>query len=182
MFFKFFLSPLSTFSSALFVLIALFHISSLSAQTINLHKGDVTGLPLPRFVSVKSNKVNVRRGPNSTYQIDWVYTRSGVPLKVIAEYENWRKIEDFQGEGGWVHSRLLSGTRFVIFKKNRTLLKRKPNERSPALAVIKQGVIAKLLVKNQNWSEISVQGYSGWIPNLSVWGTSINDIGEKRNR
>jgi SH3-like domain-containing protein len=157
-------------------------INMLDAQTVDSHKGDITGLPIPRFVSVKSNKVNVRRGPNSTYQIDWVYTRSGVPLKVTAEYEHWRKVEDFQGEGGWVHMRLLTGTRFVIFQKDKTILKRRPNQISPSLAVIKKGVIAKLISEAGLWSEVFVQGYSGWIPNASVWGVLKDNIEDIRKK
>ena len=141
------------------------------AETKTIDQGNVTGLPLPRFVSVKSNKVNVRRGPNSTYQIDWVYIRAGVPLKVIAEYENWRKVEDFQGEGGWVHSRLLSGKRFVIILDEGVILKRKPNNRSPAVALLKKGVIGSLLLTVGDWSQISVNNHSGWVLNAAVWGT-----------
>ena len=182
MFFEFILLRVAVFRHIFFIVLLIFLGANINAQTINLSKGDVTGLALPRFVSVKSNKVNVRRGPNSTYQIDWVYTRSGVPLKVIAEYENWRRVEDFQGEGGWIHSRLLSGNRFVIFLKNRTLLKRKPNDRSPTLAVVQQGVIAKFINKTGLWSEVSVQGYSGWIPNKSVWGTLTGNDQEKNKK
>ena len=181
MFFEFILFSLAIFRHIFFIVLLTFCSATTNAQTINVNKGDVTGLPLPRFVSVKSNKVNVRRGPNPTYQIDWVYTRSGVPLKVIAEYENWRRVEDFQGEGGWIHSRLLSGNRFVIFLKSRTLLKRRPKDGSPTLAVVQQGGIAKFINKTGLWSEVSVQGYSGWIPNESVWGT-LNGNDQEKNK
>lgn len=171
MVFKIFLNRTNFFIMAFyFLLISLFGCTT-NAQTADLTKGNVTGLPIPRFVSIKSNKVNVRRGPNSTYQIDWVYTRSGVPLKVTAEYENWRRIEDFQGEGGWVHSRLLSGKRFVIFLDNKSILKRKPNRKSPAVAIIEKGVIARLVSSMGEWSEIAIEGQSGWVLNKSLWGT-----------
>ncbi len=153
-----------------FVIVGFFSCAS-DAQTKELTKGDVTGLPIPRFVSIKSNKVNVRRGPNSTYQIDWVYTRAGVPLKVTAEYEHWRRIVDFQGEGGWVHSRLLSGQRFVIFVDKNSILKRRPNRNSPAVAIIEKGVIARLISSMGEWNEVSVEGHSGWVLSDSVWGT-----------
>ena len=179
MFFGFILLRLATLKLVFFVMILMYCSTIINAQTININKGDVTGLTLPRFVSVKSNKVNVRRGPNSTHQIEWVYSRRGVRLKVTAEYENWRKVEDFQGEGGWIHSRLLSGTRFVISLKSKTFLKRRPNKRSPTLAVIQKGVIAKLIAESGLWNEISVQGYTGWVPNVSVWGTSKNNDQEK---
>lgn len=152
------------------VLISCFspNFSTLSANT---EIGGVTGLPLPRFVSVKSSKVNVRRGPNSTYQIDWVYTKVGVPLKVTAEFDNWRQVEDFQGEGGWIHSRLLSGKRFVVFLEKNSILKRKPNKNSPAVAIIEKGVIARLISTTGDWVEVSVEDYSGWTPSKFVWGT-----------
>lgn len=174
MFFKFSLFKAVFFQSI--AICALFFICGvgLNAQTINIDKGDVTGLSLPRFVSVKSNKVNVRRGPSSKYQIDWVYTRSGIPLKVTAEYDVWRRVEDFQGEGGWIHSRLLSGKRFIIFLNKRNILKRKPSKNSVAIAIIEKGVIAKFIREAEGWCEISIDGYSGWASNNSVWGVSNN--------
>ena len=179
MIFKSFLRKLFLYQISCFILAMHFFASNISAQTKISDRGDVTGLPLPRFVSIKSNKVNARRGPNATYQIDWVYTRAGVPLKVTAEYENWRKVEDFEGEGGWVHSRLLSGKRFVIVLDSEILLKRKPNKNSPILAVIKKGVIARLISNVGVWSEIAVEGYSGWVRDESIWGasnkTTLND-------
>ena len=182
MFFKLVLSLPAAVRAIFFIVFLIFCTSAIDAQTIIANKGDVTGLPLPRFVSVKPNKVNVRRGPNHSYQIDWVYTQSGVPLKITAEFENWRRVEDFEGEGGWVHSRLLSGKRFVIFLENRTFLKRRPYKKSPALAIVQQGVIAKLINKTELWSEVSVQGFTGWIPSLKVWGTSIDNRPKKTER
>ena len=155
-------------------LIICFFSFSAVGQIETKSKGDVTGLPLPRFVSVKSSKVNVRRGPSYNYQIDWVYTRAGVPLKVIAEHGNWRKVEDFQGEGGWIHSRLLSGKKFVIFVDNKTILLRKRNKKSPPVAIVNQGVIGRLVSTVGTWSEISVNGYSGWVPSKAVWGSLMD--------
>ncbi len=161
-----------TLSSIFLVVIILcFGVLSTNGQTKKSNRGDVTGLPLPRFVSVKSSKVNVRRGPNYTYQIDWVYTRVGLPLKITAEYENWRRVEDFQGEGGWIHSRLLSGKRFIIFVNDKTFLKQKPNKKSPPVAIVEQGVIGRLVSTVGAWSEISVDGHSGWVSSKAVWGS-----------
>ena len=159
-------------------LIVFFHVNVTFAQTVVSNKGDITGLPLPRFVSVKSNKVNVRRGPNSTYQIDWVYTRAGVPLKITAEYGNWRRVEDFQGEGGWIHARLLSGKRFVIFLEKESILKRRPNKKAPSVAIIQQGVIGRFLSIAGNWCQVSVEGYSGWVSRDLVWGAIGNKTSE----
>ncbi len=173
--FEFFLRKVFFFQIVLFATAIILNVSSVNGQTKNIDIGDVTGLPLPRFVSVKSNKVNVRRGPNATYQIDWVYTRAGIPLKVIAEYGNWRKVEDFQGEGGWVHSRLLSGKKFIIVLIEGATLRRKPNRKAPAVATIEKGVIARLISITGEWSEISMNSYSGWVRNDSIWGATFKN-------
>jgi SH3-like domain-containing protein len=76
--------------------------------------GCVTNLPLPRFVSLKGSEGNARRGPGLTHRIDWVFTRAGMPLKITAEFENWRRVEDSEGAGGWVHYSLLSGVRTAL--------------------------------------------------------------------
>ena len=149
------------------------------SQTVDPLIGDVTGLDLPRFVSTKSNNINVRRGPGATYSIDWVYKQAGVPLIITAEYENWRKIADYQGKGGWVHSRLLSGNRSVIFVSETTILKRKPNEKSPAVAIVKEGVIARLLSISGRWCQVSAGGHKGWSHRHKVWG--LFDYETKKN-
>ncbi|MEH6546060.1 MAG: SH3 domain-containing protein, partial [Sneathiella sp.] len=71
-------------------------------------------MPLPRFVSLSSNKVNVRTGPGTRYPITWVFVRRGWPVEVIAEYELWRRIRDVDGSTGWVHKGLLSSRRTLI--------------------------------------------------------------------
>ena len=73
--------------------------------------GSVSGLPVPRFVSLKSDRVNVRSGPNKDQDVRWVYTRAGMPVEVTAEFENWRRIRDWEGAEGWVYHSLLSGKR-----------------------------------------------------------------------
>jgi SH3-like domain-containing protein len=77
-----------------------------------------SGLPIPRFASLKSDEVNVRTGPGPRYPVDWVFKRKGMPVEIVAEYENWRKIRDFQGASGWVYQGLLTGKRsFIIAAK-----------------------------------------------------------------
>ena len=173
MIFKNFFSKLVFFQALFCCIIIGFDSVDANAQEKNNNKGQVTGLPIPRFVSIKSSKVNVRRGPSSSYQIDWVYTRMGVPLKVTAEYQNWRRVEDFQGEGGWIHSRLLSGKRFIIILDSRVILKRRPNKKSPPVAIVEKGVIGRLVSTAGDWCEISVSGHSGWVMTESVWGTFL---------
>ena len=73
--------------------------------------GSVSGLPIPRFVSLKSDRVNARSGPNKDQDVRWVYTHAGMPVEVTAEFENWRRIRDWEGAEGWVYHSLLSGKR-----------------------------------------------------------------------
>src|SRR3981189_1215322 len=78
-----------------------------SAQT-------TSGLPLPRYVSLKSDHVNVRAGPTKDNDVAWVYTRSGLPVEITAEFENWRRVRDSEGAEGWVYHSLLSGRRTAV--------------------------------------------------------------------
>ena len=84
----------------------------------DLTTGSVSGLPVPRFVSLKSDKVNVRGGPNQDQEVRWVYTRAGMPVEVTAEFENWRRIRDWEGAEGWVYHSLLSGKRTAVVVPN----------------------------------------------------------------
>ena len=96
------------------LLMSLAAINSAQAQD----KGQVTNLPLPRFVSLKAAEGNVRRGPSLTHRIDWVFKRRDMPLQITAEHGHWRRVEDRDGLGGWVHYSLLSGTRTVIVEQD----------------------------------------------------------------
>src|SRR5258708_2086270 len=95
-----------------------------------VHKG--SGLPLPRFASLRSDEVNVRTGPGTRYPVDWVFKRKAMPVEIVAEYENWRKIRDWQGASGWVHHSLLTGKRRFIIPSKATTLHKTPAT-SPAL-------------------------------------------------
>src|SRR5436305_4699840 len=77
-----------------------------------------SGLPIPRFVSLKSDKVNVRAGPTRDHDVAWIYTRAGLPVEITAEYENWRRIRDWEGAEGWVYHSLLSGRRTGLVQAN----------------------------------------------------------------
>ena len=76
--------------------------------------GSASGLPVPRFVSLKADRVNVRSGPNKDQEVRWVYTRAGMPVEITAEFENWRRIRDWEGAEGWVYHSLLSGKRTAV--------------------------------------------------------------------
>ena len=94
----------------------------------------MTNLPMPRYVSLKADEGNARRGPSLSHRIDWVFTRRDMPLEVTAEYGHWRRVQDRDGQGGWVHYSLLSGVRTVIVDADLTPMRVKPDTEAPVTA------------------------------------------------
>jgi len=139
-------------------------------------RGQVTNLPLPRFVSLKASEGNVRRGPSLSHRIDWVFTRRDMPLVVTAEYGHWRRVEDRDGQGGWVHYSLLSGVRTVIVAEDLTPLRMKPQDGAPVFARAEAGVIARLGECGTDWCRISAAGARGWAPKAALWGVAAEEI------
>lgn len=138
-------------------------------------RGPVTNLPLPRYVSLKASEGNVRRGPSMAHRIDWVYTRHGMPLQIVAEYEHWRKIVDIDGVGGWIHYSLLSGNRSVIVQSDITLRNR-ADEAGAAVAQFEANVIARLRRCEIDWCEIVKDGHRGWAPKSVLWGVEADEV------
>lgn len=132
--------------------------------------GCVTNLPLPRFVSLKGSEGNARRGPGLTHRIDWVFTRAGMPLKITAEFENWRRVEDMEGAGGWVHYSLLSGVRTVIVTLDMAEFHEIPKQDSMVVAQAEQGVVGRVLECHDNWCRVAVDGQKGWVQTSTLWG------------
>jgi len=112
--------------------VVMFFAQPILAETAK--KGPVTNLPMPRYVSLKAGEANARRGPSLSHKIDWVYKRRGVPLEIYAEYENWRRVRDYEGAGGWIHYSLLSGVRTVLITQDSTNVFRKPDENATVVA------------------------------------------------
>lgn len=139
-------------------------------------RGPVTNLPLPRYVSLKTNEVNARRGPSLTHRIDWVYKRRGMPLEVTAEHGHWRRVRDRDGAGGWVHYSLLSGIRTVIIKKDMLQLTSRPEESAPVTVALSLGVIARLGDCSPAWCRISAGGYKGWAHKDALWGVKSDEL------
>ena len=119
-------------------------ISPLSGFTQDSQKGQVTNLPIPRYVSLKVKEANARRGPSLSHKIDWIYKRQNMPLEIYAEYENWRRVRDFEGLGGWVHYTLLSGTRYVLVKNELLEMRLLPSIDAQVVAKVPQHNIATL--------------------------------------
>ncbi|WP_246082448.1 SH3 domain-containing protein [Rubellimicrobium rubrum] len=138
--------------------------------------GPETNLPLPRYVSLKTDEGNARRGPALDQRIDWVFTREDMPLQITAEYGHWRRVEDRDGEGGWVHYSLLSGTRTVIVDQDEMPLRTRPDEGSQAVALLEQNVVARLESCEAGWCRISAGGYGGWAPKDAIWGVGADEV------
>ena len=135
-----------------------------------------SGLPLPRFVSLKSAKVNLRIGPGLNYAVDWMYLKSGLPMEIIQEYDNWRKVRDADGTEGWINQSLLSGRRTAIVtpwqrgKEARLPLRREASDEAPLVAELEPGVIGTIRLCNGNWCQMEFGGTRGWINQSLVWG------------
>ncbi|TQS73752.1 hypothetical protein ERN12_08535 [Rhodobacteraceae bacterium] len=138
--------------------------------------GPVTNLPIPRYVSLKSGSGNVRRGPSLSHRIDWVFKHRAMPLRVTAEYSNWRRVEDRDGAGGWIHYALISGVRTVIVNDDMTELLAKPNTNAPVVARAEAGAILHLGECTKDWCELNEDGADGWVQKTAIWGVDPDEI------
>lgn len=128
-------------------------------------------LPLPRFVSIKASEANIRTGPNVRYPVKWVFVRKGEPVEITAEFEQWRKVRDKQGDDGWIHESMLSGRRQVIITGDKAqIIYRKSDYTSPAIVRVEPEVRAELYACKLDWCRIEVDSYKGWIEKLHLWG------------
>ena len=138
--------------------------------------GPVTNLPLPRYVSLKAAEGNVRRGPSLSHRIDWVFTRRDMPLRITAEHGHWRRVEDRDGLGGWVHYSLLSGNRTVLIEQDMLTIRVRPEADAPVTAALEAGVVARLGKCGPEWCRVTSAGYRGWAPKARLWGVAIDEL------
>lgn len=152
----------------------------LAAQT----KTGKSGLPLPRYVSLKSDKVNLRTGPGIDYPTTWVYRRAGLPLEVFEEFQNWRHVRDSEGTEGWIFSSLLSGRRTALVlpwerkttdSKPTTAVYRTNSQRARKVAIIEAGVIADVHGCDGRWCEVTIDTFNGYIDQSKLWGVYPNE-------
>src|ERR1700674_730027 len=135
-----------------------------------------SGLPLPRFVSLKAERVNVRSGPTKENDVNWVYTRLGLPVEIIAEYENWSRIRDWEGAEGWVLHSLLSGRRTALIGApaksvdDFVPLRASAGGQNAVTARLQPGVLATVKRCSDNWCRITGEGFDGWIEQERLWG------------
>ncbi len=138
--------------------------------------GCVTNLPLPRFVSLKGDEGNARRGPGLTHRIDWVFTRPGMPLMITAEHEHWRRVEDRDGAGGWVHYALLSGVRTALVTLDMAELRDAPDPAARVVAQAEMGVVARVVECRPDWCRVAAGGERGWMPKTALWGVMPGEV------
>jgi SH3-like domain-containing protein len=133
-----------------------------------------SGLPVPRFVSVKADRVAVRDGPDKDHDVSWIYTRVGWPVEITAEFEDWRRIRDSDGSEGWVYHSLLSGKRMAAVqlktKTDLAPLYDKPDATSAVTARLQVGVLGAVKGCSGTWCQISGKGFDGWIQQNELWG------------
>jgi SH3-like domain-containing protein len=138
-----------------------------------------SGLPVPRFVSLKVDRVNVRGGPDKDHDVAFIYTRVGWPVEITAEFENWRRIRDSDGSEGWVYHSLLSGKRMAAVQlKSKTdlaSLRAKPDGQSAVTAQLQFGVLGAVKRCTGTWCLLVGDGFDGWIEQDRLWGVYPNE-------
>jgi SH3-like domain-containing protein len=132
-------------------------------------------LPIPRFAALRSEPVNVRTGPGERYPIDWIFNRKDLPVEIVAEFENWRKIRDVEGAEGWVHQRMLVGKRSILVRDKIRELHRKPQAEAEIVARLEPNVVAKLVECQGPWCRVEAQGIAGWLRRGEFWGVYPNE-------
>jgi SH3-like domain-containing protein len=138
-----------------------------------------SGLPVPRYVSLKSDHVNVRTGPTKDNDVAWVYTRSGLPVEITAEFENWRRVRDSEGAEGWVYHSLLSGRRTAVItmksKDDLASLYQSADQTSAVAARLQAGVMVQVKRCAAGWCHVVGNGFDGFIEQQRLWGVYADE-------
>jgi SH3-like domain-containing protein len=165
-------------SRATALMIALMCVSPAQAAG-DIAVGPNSGLPIPRFVSLKPDRVNVRGGPTRDHEVRFVYTRAGLPVEITAESDNWRRIRDWEGSEGWVYHSLLSGRRTAVVMpkdKNQLIpLYDRDDGNGLVVARLQAGVLASVKHCTGSWCRIAGSGFDGWAVQEQLWGVYPNE-------
>ncbi|MGE0231523.1 MAG: SH3 domain-containing protein [Flavobacteriaceae bacterium] len=141
-----------------------------------------SGLPLPRFVSLKSDRVNVRAGPGQDYPVTWIFNLAGMPVEIIAEFENWRRIRDSEGAEGWIYHSLLSGRRTGVITPweggDKVYPMFSSQEQGRIVAHLRPNLVVNIHHCDSQWCEIATRGYEGYVPQKDLWGVYPGEIVE----
>jgi SH3-like domain-containing protein len=160
--------------------------TGLCAQGTPAPANGASGLPVPRFVSLKADRVNLRQGPGTEYPTAWVFRRAGLPVEVIKEFESWRQVRDAEGTTGWVLGSMLSGRRTAVIlpwevkagqgQQSLAVLRDDNSERAGAVAQVEAGVLANIITCDGKWCRVSVGGFRGYIEQAKLWGAYKEEV------
>jgi SH3-like domain-containing protein len=143
-----------------------------SADTLGKQLGSETGFEIPRFVTMRAQKANVRRGPSLDHQVDWIFERPGLPVVVTGEFGHWRQIKDPDGDQGWVHRALISGAKRGMIQVEETPVRNSQVATSDIIGVALKGVIVRLGECGSGLCEITWKNVTGWVKEDSLWGVT----------
>ena len=147
------------------------------SQVSNANIGKETGLEIPRYVSLKSDDANIRVGPSKNYPIEIKYIKKNYPLKVLDEYEEWRKVEDFNRNIGWIHKSLISGIRTgIVLSNDNKKIKLLNTLDGNVIGEIGNGNIVFLEKCKIDWCLISSGYFEGWMDKKYIWGVKEKEI------
>ena len=135
-----------------------------------------SGLPVPRFVSLRSGEINLRTGPGTRYPIEWVLTKRSMPVEVIQEFDTWRRIRDYQGSVGWVQSSFLTGRRTLLIVGETRALRAERREDSAAVAMVEPGLVGRLMECREIWCRAEIGGYKGWLKRTEFFGAYPDEV------
>jgi SH3-like domain-containing protein len=145
-------------------------------------QAEASSNPLPRFVSLRSDEVNLRTGPGMRYPIEWVLTKREMPVELIAEHDTWRKVRDPQGAEGWVHQTMLSGKRTILVTgqggAKAALLIQAPQDSAPTIAKVEPGVVGRLMQcpQGKDYCKVELEGIQGWLKRGNFFGLKTNEV------
>jgi len=131
---------------------------------------------LPRFASLRSDEVNMRTGPGTRYPIEWVYTKRGLPVEVIAEYDIWRRVRDPEGAEGWVNKAELTGKRTAIITGSIRELRDGPDDLSASDAHLEPGAMGQLMSCTPDWCKVKIAGIKGYLHKTDFWGAYLTEV------
>ncbi|WP_246135531.1 SH3 domain-containing protein [Pararhodospirillum oryzae] len=137
-----------------------------------------SGLPLPRFVSLRSNEVNMRSGPGTRYPVIWIYRQRSLPVEIIAEYDNWRKVRDHEGAEGWIQQSMVVGYRTFITLGAVQVLRADPGPQGRPVARIGPNVVGRLhnCPAGSAYCRVEVADRQGWLPRAGLWGVYRDEV------
>ncbi len=171
----------SIFKALCLIMLAL---ATLAAPTV-AQSENPSGLPLPRFASTRSEPINVRVGPGQKYDIAWTYLKSGIPVEIIQEFDTWRKIRDVDGEEGWIHQNLLTGTRVgyvtPLIANGEIPLLASQSDEAGVRARLGAGLKVTISECDGAWCQVSASGqgssvYSGYLHQEELWGVYPDEV------